>query len=109
MNQIAKRKIKPGETPDKKGQQEIEGTARPKIKALDEAMERYVDIRDRRMALTKQETAARDAIELHMTEAEIDTYRHTDGTYNATLKPTEFKVKVKKVSDEEEGEGGDGL
>lgn len=42
-----------------KEQLEIEGTQGPRIKAIDEAAEDYVNARDKRMRLTEQEVACK--------------------------------------------------
>lgn len=84
-------------------QEEIEGTERPKIPELDEVIDRYVKIRDRRMNLTEQEIAARQALEKLLAEHKLETYVHSDGERVAYLKASEVKAKVKLVDSDPSG------
>lgn len=79
-------------------QSEIPGTERPKIPELDEVIDRYVKIRDKRMELTKQEIEARQAIEKHLADNKLQTYTHSDGERFAYLTEAEVKAKVKLVN-----------
>lgn len=89
------------------GTKVIPGMEDVKIEALDEAIERYVEARDRRMELTKVETAAKQALEKHMQENKKETYRHSEGHLVCVIEDGETKMKVKAVSDEEGGEGAE--
>ncbi len=82
-------------------QGELKGTERPTIAALDEAMERYVKIRNKRMSPTEQEVEARQAVEKHMQENKLTIYRHSEQLLQATLIPAEIKAKVKSLSEDE--------
>ncbi len=84
-------------------QREIPGTERPKIKELDEVIDRYVKIRDKRMALTEQEVKARQALEKQLAENKLETYVHSDGERYAYLKASEVKAKVKLMDSEPDG------
>ncbi len=68
-----------------------------KIEALDEAIERYVEARDRRMELTKVEVAAKQALEKHMDENDKKIYRHSEGHLVCEIEEGETKTKVKRV------------
>lgn len=92
-------------------QQEIPGTEAPTIKAIEEAAEAYVSVRDRRMKLTEQEVTAKAnliaACEKHKDKLTPDlqgnrTYRYDEMI--VVLKPGKDNVKVKTyhAGDEEE-------
>jgi len=76
-----------------------------KIPAIEKAAEKYRDIRDQRMELTKQEVESKAVLANIMQEHSLTQY-----TYNATkiiCEPGKLKVKVKAIDaddDEEEGE-----
>ena len=55
-------------------QQNLPGMEPPKIKAIDNATEAYVEIRDSRMALTKTEVAKRDTVLRLMKEHDLTSY-----------------------------------
>jgi len=78
-----------------------------KIEQLDEAIDRYVDARDRRMELTKVETAAKQALEKHMQENKKKTYRHSEGHLVCVIEDGETKMKVKAVNGEEGKDGAE--
>lgn len=83
----------------------IPGMEETTIESLDKLIERYVEARDRRMALTKIEKAAKDALEKGMGENKKKTYRHAGGKLQCVIEEGESKMKVKKVdSDGEEEE-----
>ncbi len=66
-------------------------------------IDRYVEVRDRRQALTPQEVAARQAIENMMGEHKLETYKTSDGERIAYLKASEVKAKVKFADDDASG------
>ena len=84
-------------------QVEVPGTERVKIPELDEKIERYVKIRDSRMALTEQEIEARQALEKMMEKHKVETYMTSDGERMAYLKTSEVKAKVRLVNSEPDG------
>lgn len=84
-------------------QEQIPGTERPKIPELDEVIDRYVKIRDKRMALTEQEVEARQALEKQLAEHKLETYVHSDGERVAYLKASEVKAKVKLMDSDPSG------
>jgi len=112
-NKSAKAKAEPSqdheEIPKRPFQTEIPGTERPKIKEIEEAAEAYVTVRDRRMALTEKEVAAKEQLASLM-HTHADTigrdaegglsYRYDDML--VTLKPKDEVLKVKHVSDEDD-------
>lgn len=86
----------------------IPGMEGEKIEALDKLIERYVEARDKRMALTKVEKAAKDALTKSMGENEKKTYRHSEGELQCLIEDGESKMKVKRVdSEDDEDEDGD--
>lgn len=88
------------------GTKVIPGMEDVKIEALDEKMERYVDVRDRRMELTKQEVAAKQALTECMVENDKETYHHSEGHSVCVIEEGETKTKVKQV-DVEGADGGE--
>lgn len=80
-------------------QQTLKGMAGKRIPGLDNAMVRYVALRDRRMALTPLEVAARQAMETIMKKHNKKTYRHSNGQLQVKLEPTEEKAKVSRIKD----------
>lgn len=93
-----------------KNQMEIPGTERPKIKEIEVAAEDYVAIRDKRMALTEKECAAKltliETVKAHASELTKDlkgnrVYRYDDQL--VMLIPGSDNVKVKV----DHGEDGD--
>lgn len=101
--------VAPEEPAKRPVQVEIPGTERPRIKAIDDAAEEYVNVRDKRMEWTKKEVAAKqqltDLMHKHAEKIGRDaegglTYRYDDMA--VILKPTEETLKVKHVDAEEE-------
>ncbi len=90
----------PGDGKPKQGK--LTGMEDTKIPALHKAAERYVVIRDDRMALTEKETAAKAEVIDLMHEHKKKTYI-CDGI-EITLKFSEETVKVRKVDEDEESE-----
>lgn len=86
------------------GTKVIPGMESLNIEAIDITMDRYVDIRDRRMELTKQEVAAKDALTKAMNENNQTKYIHSEGHSTCIIEEGETKTKVKKIDDD--GEGG---
>jgi len=90
------------------------GVAPVKIKALDDAAEKYVHARDRRMKLTEEEVEAkRDLIHLmHKNEDKLGRdgdgalrYKYEEENLVVELKPGDETLKVKKaVEDDLEAE-----
>ena len=90
------------------------------IKVLEECAADYVDIRDQRMALTKQEVELKAKLMAAMQENEDALECDADGnryykcrdsvepTYTVVLEHKQDNVKVKKDADDSEGAGGDG-
>lgn len=80
-------------------QKELTGIEKESIKEIDDAAEAYEDVRDRRMALTKEEVERQRALVEAMRRHKRRVYR--DDTASppllVTLTETEVKVKVKRV------------
>lgn len=74
---------------------EGDGVVPLKIKAIDVAADKYVDIRDKRMEWTEKELAARSELVARMRENKLNVYRY--GDHEVVLKPGEDKVKVRNV------------
>lgn len=81
---------------------EGEGVATPRVPAVEKAADRYVEVRNKRMALTEQEVTARAGLIEMMRENKLTVYTYDD--YRISMESKE-KVKVKTVAPEEpEGE-----
>jgi hypothetical protein len=80
-----------------KRQQRIKGTEAESIKEINDAAEAYVDVRDQRMALTKDEVTAKEKLTTLMLEHGLETYRDEDASppLVVTLVPGEAKVRVR--------------
>ena len=87
-----------------KKQKELPGMEKPSIEDVERAADEYVDARDKRMALTKQEVETRDALIAAMRAHKIKSYEY-DGRL-VTLEAT-AKIKVKSVADEDEADAND--
>lgn len=87
-----------------KKQFELPGVESPKNKAVEDAAEAYVDVRDKRMRLTGQEVEKREVLLDEMRKARLKAYRYDE---TVVLLTAEEKVKVKKVKDADDGEGDD--
>lgn len=85
----------------KRKQRILPGMEPPSIKAIDKAAEAYVDVRDRRMELTKEEVVAQLNLVAVMRENKLDTYEF-DGQTVALV--SKVKAKVKTKDGEEEGD-----
>jgi hypothetical protein len=90
---------------------EIPGTERVTIPEIEEAAQAYVSARDKRMALTDREVAAKlnliTVVQAHEKELEkgpdgTKTYRYDDEL--VILKPGKVKVIVKAADSEDEDE-----
>ena len=75
-------------------QAEIPGTEPKRIKAVEEAVDLYVDARDKRMKLTEKEGETRGALEETMREHNLRRYRDPDGEFEVLL---EERAKVHKI------------
>lgn len=93
-----------------KDQMEIPGTERPKIKPIEEAARAYVDVRDKRMALTEKEVVSRakliDVMQKNADKLSVDgegnrIYRFNDELVILSDKAT---VKVRAVTTDGEPE-----
>lgn len=91
-------KKKRGRSPRAK-QEPLPGTGQELIPAVSAAAESYVDLRDQRIALTRQEVEARELLIDLMHKHSLTTYKV--GNMTATLESKE-KVKVKIESEEDE-------
>ena len=85
----------------------IPGTEAPKIKAIELAAEKYVDVRDKRMALTEKECQAKQAlietVITHQDKLSVNAdgerlYRFDDLV--VILKPGHANVKVRHATDD---------
>ena len=86
-------------------QQELKGVERKVIKAVENAADDYVEVRDKRMALTTKEVEKRGVLIAAMQEAGVTSYRYDDRIITLDSKT---KVKVKTDRDgEEDGDEGD--
>lgn len=95
-----------GEAPrPKKAKQQYlsEDMAPPKIKAIDDQAERYVELRDRRMAALKDECEAKDALMGLMKKHSLPAY-DCDAYTVLVSSTTDLRVKRKKGGEEGEDE-----
>lgn len=74
----------------------VPGTELKKIKEVDDAAEGYVDVRDRRMKLTKKEVEAKNALIAVMEKHKLLVYRDDSASppMLVTLVPGKAGVKV---------------
>lgn len=91
-------------------QTEMPGMERPKIVDIEKAAEYYREVRDRRMKLTEDETAAKvhlmEVIKSHADElgkAEDGSISYRFDETLVTLKPGKENVKVKSIYAGEDG------
>jgi len=91
----------PVNTPDLSGLPEAPGVSRKKIIALDNAVEAWRDIVEKRMALTEKECEARQRVLDVMHEKGVQSYRYLDGDIEKVLViiPGKEKVKLKNPDD----------
>ena len=78
------------------------GVAVPSFPELDAAIEEYVSVRDRRMALTKEEVSSKGTLRDLMHQHQLERYPYND--YVAIIVPGEEKLKVKVAADEKSPE-----
>lgn len=78
---------------------EGEGVSKPKIKAIDKAADKYVEVRDARMEMTEKEIAAKAVLLNAMHEAGLTEYQY--GDMKVIVKPGKENVKVKNVDFDE--------
>lgn len=74
-------------------QKELEGFERPKVQELEDLAEVYVKSRDKRMKLTKQESADKVALIEGMKKHKLSTYR-LDGGEVVVISSGPSQVKV---------------
>jgi len=99
-----------GETPKKKTsprQIAIPGTEEKKIKELDDAAMAYVKERDERIALSRKEKTAKDALIAAMKKHGKNVYRDPDAAPPYTVTLTEGKDKIKVERDGSEDDSND--
>ena len=78
----------------------------PKIKAIEDAAEAYIEIRNKRMDLSKKEHDARVGLEAIM-KSNKQTEYHFDSYIVVLLKTEKAKVKTAGSDDDEDEEDGD--
>lgn len=85
-----------------KKQLKIPGTQEESNRAVDEAAEHYVELRDSRMQATEAEVEARGVLIAAMKKADLTTYRDNgaDPPLLVTL-TIEEKVKVSRIDEDE--------
>ncbi len=81
-------------------QQFIPGTEPPRIKAIDSAAEKYVNLRDDRTQMAEVEADAREKLRELMVKHELTEYRTPSG-YKVVREAGEEKVKVRRAATEE--------
>jgi hypothetical protein len=78
-------------------QKELPGIERQKVKAIEDAADDYVAVRDKRMALTEKEVEAREVLLALMDKHGLTNYRYDDQIISVL--PAR-KVKVKHFKDD---------
>lgn len=78
-------------------QESLAGMKSDNIKEIDDAIDRYVEVRDERMKLTPIEVAARQHLEAMMEKHKKRIYKNSDGDKVAKIEVTEEKAKVKSI------------
>jgi hypothetical protein len=84
----------------------IEGTAPPRIRSIDQDAKVYYGVMTERVALSKEEDEAKDALIDEMHKAELKYYECFDGKVVTLTEKTGLKIKPKKLQDGEKN--GDG-
>lgn len=84
-------------------QQQIPGTEPPSIKEIDDAAEQYVDRRDMRMSLGKEESEAAEKLQALMKANNLSFYEY-EGNIVTLDSVTKVKVKKKKAPGDDEQE-----
>lgn len=79
-------------------QKEIPGTERPKHPQVDAAAEAYVKVRDKRIKLSADEKASKQALTDAMRAAKVSVYRDDEAGLVVTL-TEKTDVKVTEVND----------
>ena len=74
-------------------QEQIPGTEQPRVKDVEQAAERYIDVRDKRMALTEKEVTAHASLLEAMHRHGLESYRYDDMI--VTVKHGAEKVRVR--------------
>lgn len=93
-------KTKTKKTKVRAKQMEIPGTERPKIEEVEATAEEYTSLRDRRMAVLKEEVTAKTKLLDAMHKYGLTIYRYDDRIVE--VQPAKEKVKVKSIHDEDE-------
>lgn len=86
-------------------QQHFEGMEPPRVPELDAAIEYYVELRDQRMALTKDEVQQRTKVEELLKANGLSEYRNEH--FRAYSEVAATKLKVKRLDDGEDDDLGD--
>lgn len=81
------------------------GVSRPKIKAIEVAADDYVEVRDKRMAMTTKEIAARTKLVDVMKKHGLLRYQFSD--HEVVMVPGQDKVRVRTIDDTHTDEGGE--
>lgn len=81
------------------------GVSEPHVPEIEDIAEQYVDVRDRRMGLTKQEVEARGRLATVMHNHNLTRYTY-DGKV-VICEPGKDKLKVRTVNGPEDLEDGD--
>jgi ABC-type uncharacterized transport system ATPase subunit len=91
-------------------QTRIPGTEGKKIKEIDKAAEKYVELRDARIAAGVKEKEAKAELLAAMKANKLKIYQDDDAVppLLVTITPSDFKLKVAKVTGEDEEDGDEG-
>lgn len=85
-----------------KKQQRIPGTEAKIHRDITKAAESYVDVRDARMKLTREEVEAKSLLAAAMRKHELTSYTDPDAELEVTFESTATeKLKVKRLGDDD--------
>lgn len=98
-------KKKPTDRPKRPRQVDLPGTEDRAIKPLEDIAESYADVRDRRMALNKEEAELKTHALKLMHKYDKTIYRHDGIEIRIVDGEEDVKVKVKKATDEDDPDG----
>ena len=90
-------------------QTRIPGTEGKKIKEIDRAAEKYVELRDARQAAGAKEKEAKTELLALMKANKLKVYQDDDAVppLLVTITPSDFKLKVAKVASDDGEDNGD--
>lgn len=83
------------------------GVTEKRIRSVDDAAEEYVDARDKRMTLTKQEVEKKEKLKSLMLKHGLNRYTLDDDLSEVVVDPGEADVKVRRIKQPKGSKRGD--